>query len=111
MVTAIEHRYDLVSPDHEPATELVLNDIGRVHLRLGTPIVADVYAHHAEGGRLILIDAAEGITAQDAHVAGYVLEQGRAHAVNAPAATAGAQTPFGVHPVDEKVFTHESNRL
>ena len=63
VVTAIEHRYDLVSPDHEPATELVLNDIGRVHLRLGTPIVADVYAHHAEGGRLILIDAATNTTA------------------------------------------------
>ena len=68
-VTAIEHRYDLVSPDHEPADHLQLNDIGRVHLRLGELIVADVYAHHAEGGRLILIDAATNTTAGAAMIA------------------------------------------
>ena len=68
-VTAIEHRYDPVSPNHEPADQLVLNDIGRVHLRLGEPIVADIYAHHAEGGRLILIDAATNTTAGAAMIA------------------------------------------
>ncbi len=62
-VTAIEHRYDLVSLDHQPTDELVLNDIGRVHLRLSEPIVADVYRHHADGGKLILIDAATNTTA------------------------------------------------
>jgi bifunctional enzyme CysN/CysC len=62
-VTAIEHRYDLVSLDQQPTDELLLNDIGRVHLRLSEPIVADVYRHHAEGGRLILIDAATNTTA------------------------------------------------
>jgi sulfate adenylyltransferase subunit 1 len=68
-VVAIEHRYDLVSAAHQPADQLVLNDIGRVHLRLGEPIVADVYAHHAEGGRLILIDAATNTTAGAAMIA------------------------------------------
>jgi len=68
-VTAIEHRYDSVSPTHEPADQLVLNDIGRVHLRMGEPIVADIYAHHAEGGRLILIDAATNTTAGAAMIA------------------------------------------
>ena len=68
-VTAIEHRYDLVSLDHQPTDELELNDIGRVHLRLSEPIVADVYRHHAEGGRLILIDAATNTTAGAAMIA------------------------------------------
>ena len=68
-VTRIEHRYDLVSAAHQPADELVLNDIGRVHLQLGEPIIADVYAHHAEGGRLILIDAATNTTAGAAMIA------------------------------------------
>ena len=69
VVTEIEYRYDLVSANHQPATELVLNDIGRVHLRLGEPIVADIYAHHAEGGRLILIDSATNTTAGAAMIA------------------------------------------
>jgi bifunctional enzyme CysN/CysC len=68
-VTAIEHRYDLVSLDHQPTDELVLNDIGRMHLRLSEPIVADVYRHHAESGRLILIDAATNTTAGAAMIA------------------------------------------
>ena len=68
-VTRIEHRYDLVSAAHQPTDELVLNDIGRVHLQLGEPIIADVYAHHAEGGRLILIDAATNTTAGAAMIA------------------------------------------
>ena len=68
-VTAIEHRYDLVSLEHQPTDELELNDIGRVHLRLSEPIVADVYHHHAQGGRLILIDAATNTTAGAAMIA------------------------------------------
>ncbi len=69
IVTAIEHRYDLVSLEHRPTDELELNDIGRVALRLSEPIVADVYRHHAEGGRLILIDAATNTTAGAAMIA------------------------------------------
>ena len=34
-----------------------------------SPIIADVYAHHAEGGRLILIDAATNTTAGAAMIA------------------------------------------
>ena len=63
VVTRIDHRYDLVSAAHQPTDRLTLNDIGRVHLRLSEPIVADIYRHHAEGGRLILIDAATNTTA------------------------------------------------
>ena len=68
-VTAIEHRYDLVTVAHEATDELLLNDIGRVHLQLSEPIVADVYRHHAEGGRMILIDAATNTTAGAAMIA------------------------------------------
>jgi len=69
IVTAIEHRYDLVTLDEQPTDELELNDIGRVGLRLSEPIVADIYRHHAEGGRLILIDAATNTTAGAAMIA------------------------------------------
>ncbi|MGB8859723.1 MAG: GTP-binding protein [Ilumatobacteraceae bacterium] len=70
MVTAIEHCVDLIAADHRPAVELALNDIGRVHLRMTVPIIADLYAHHAEGGRLILIDAATNTTAGAAMIVG-----------------------------------------
>jgi len=59
----VEHRYDPGSPNRGPADQLVLNDIGRVHLHVGESIDADIDAHHAEGGRLILIDTATNTTA------------------------------------------------
>ncbi|HEY4333619.1 MAG TPA: adenylyl-sulfate kinase, partial [Ilumatobacteraceae bacterium] len=63
VVTELHHRYDLVSLDHEPVSELVLNDLGRITVRLSEPIVADRYADNPAGGRLILIDEATNSTA------------------------------------------------
>ncbi|MEI6497022.1 MAG: GTP-binding protein [Actinomycetota bacterium] len=62
-VTEVSFRYDLASLAHLPATELALNDIGRVRLRLGEQIIADAYDEHPEGGRMILIDPADNVTA------------------------------------------------
>ena len=69
-VTAIEHRVELQTLDLEPATALGLNDLGRVTLSLSTPIAALPYAHHAEAGRLILIDERDNVTAGAAMIAG-----------------------------------------
>ncbi len=63
VVTAIEHRYDLVSLNRDEATQLELNDLGRVRVQLSEPIVADRYVDNAAGGRLILIDEATNSTA------------------------------------------------
>ena len=38
---AIEHRLDVTTLADEPADELALNEIGRVRLRLGAPLVPD----------------------------------------------------------------------
>ena len=40
---AIEHRLDVTTLAHEPADELELNAIGRVRLRLASPLVPDPY--------------------------------------------------------------------
>ena len=67
-VTAIDHRYDLHTLDREPATELGLNDLGRLRLLLSEPIVADRYHDNPDGGRMILIDEATNTTAGAAMV-------------------------------------------
>ena len=62
-IAPLKYKVNVNTLEHLAADRLELNDIGRVHLRLSEPIVADVYRHHAEGGRLILIDAATNTTA------------------------------------------------
>jgi bifunctional enzyme CysN/CysC len=46
----------------ESATELTLNEIGRVTLRLTQPIFCDPYQRNRQTGGLILIDEATGAT-------------------------------------------------
>ncbi len=57
IVDALEYRVDVntLAHDHE-ATELALNEIGRVRLRLSAPLVADRYARDRTTGSFILID-------------------------------------------------------
>jgi sulfate adenylyltransferase large subunit len=63
IVDALEHRVDINTLAHEPAPEaLGLNEIGRVRLRLSTPLVADPYARNRATGSFILIDEASGDT-------------------------------------------------
>ena len=72
-VEAIGARVDLKRlRDGAVATELGLNDIGRVHLDLAAPVMAEPYARNRSTGAFILIDEAT----RDTVAAGMVL---RAH--------------------------------
>lgn len=62
MVKALDSRLDLNSLVGVPATELVLNDIGRVHLKLADEISAETYAESRATGSFLLIDAQSGHT-------------------------------------------------
>jgi sulfate adenylyltransferase large subunit len=56
VVQEIEHRVDINTLEHVGATELGLNEIGRVRLRCSEPLVVDPYARNRTTGSFILID-------------------------------------------------------
>jgi sulfate adenylyltransferase subunit 1 (EFTu-like GTPase family) len=57
LVDAVAYRVDVNSLRQDPgASELGLNDIGRVHIRTGEPIVVDRYTRNRNTGSFILID-------------------------------------------------------
>jgi sulfate adenylyltransferase large subunit len=56
IVEQIEHRIDVNTLEHAPATELGLNEIGRVRLRASTPLVVDPYTRNRTTGSFILVD-------------------------------------------------------
>jgi bifunctional enzyme CysN/CysC/sulfate adenylyltransferase subunit 1 len=62
IVSEIDHRVDVNTLDHEPATELALNEIGRVRLRTSAPLIIDAYARNRATGSFVLIDEATGNT-------------------------------------------------
>jgi sulfate adenylyltransferase large subunit len=62
IVSEIDHRVDVNTLDHEPATELALNEIGRVRLRTSAPLIIDAYARNRATGSFVLIDEATGDT-------------------------------------------------
>ena len=55
-VTAIDHRTNITTLEHEEATTLEMNHIGQVQLNLLRPIAFDAYAENRGTGALILID-------------------------------------------------------
>jgi sulfate adenylyltransferase large subunit len=59
---AIDHRLDVTTLAREPAGELELNALGRVRLRLGSPITSDPYAEIRATGAFILVDSATNDT-------------------------------------------------
>jgi sulfate adenylyltransferase large subunit len=59
---AIEHRLDVTTLAGEPADELALNEIGRVRLRLGAPLVPDPYEQVRATGAFIVVDEASNDT-------------------------------------------------
>ena len=59
---AIEHRLDVTTLGGEPADRLELNEIGRVRLRLGSPLVADPYEQVRATGAFIVVDSATNDT-------------------------------------------------
>jgi sulfate adenylyltransferase large subunit len=57
VVDRLEYRVDVNTFDHDhSATELGLNEIGRVHLRSSTALVVDPYTRNRTTGSFILID-------------------------------------------------------
>jgi len=70
IVDDLEHRVDVNTLQHQEASELRLNEIGRVRLRCSAPLIVDPYARNRTTGSFILIDEATNDTAG----AGMVLE-------------------------------------
>jgi bifunctional enzyme CysN/CysC/sulfate adenylyltransferase subunit 1 len=63
IIDKLEYRVNVNSLDRESeATELALNEIGRVHLRSSTPLVVDSYSRNRTTGSFILIDEATNDT-------------------------------------------------
>jgi len=62
VVDELEYRIDVNALEHEPAPELGLNEIGRVKLRLSTPVMVDRYRRNRMIGSFILIDEATNDT-------------------------------------------------
>ncbi|HUA50169.1 MAG TPA: sulfate adenylyltransferase subunit CysN [Solirubrobacteraceae bacterium] len=61
-VEKLDYRVEINTLAHEPADELGLNEIGRVRLRTGTPLIVDQYACNRTTGSFILIDEASNDT-------------------------------------------------
>jgi sulfate adenylyltransferase subunit 1 len=56
VVSALEHRTNVASLEHEQAAALGMNDIGTVRLKLLRPMALDAYAQNRATGAFILID-------------------------------------------------------
>jgi sulfate adenylyltransferase large subunit len=61
-VEELDFRVDVNTLHHDPADELSLNEIGRVRIRTGSPLMADPYASNRTTGSFILIDEASNDT-------------------------------------------------
>jgi sulfate adenylyltransferase subunit 1 (EFTu-like GTPase family) len=69
IVEQIEYKVDINTLEHEPASQLDLNEIGRVQLRCSAPLMLDPYARNRSTGSFILIDE----STNDTVAAGMVL--------------------------------------
>jgi bifunctional enzyme CysN/CysC len=61
-VEELDYRVEVNALRHEPADQLGLNEIGRVRLRTGSPLMADPFARNRTTGSFILIDDASNDT-------------------------------------------------
>jgi sulfate adenylyltransferase large subunit len=61
-VEDLDYRVEVNTLDHELADELTLNEIGRVRIRSGSPLMADPYSRNRTTGSFILIDEASNDT-------------------------------------------------
>jgi len=62
VVQELEYRVDVNTLDHVETSELGLNEIGRIHLRLSAPVMVDRYRRNRTIGSFILIDEASNDT-------------------------------------------------
>jgi bifunctional enzyme CysN/CysC len=61
-VDELEYWVDVNTLEHLCADELALNEIGRIRLRVGSPLMTDPYARNRTTGSFILIDEANNDT-------------------------------------------------
>jgi sulfate adenylyltransferase large subunit len=69
IVEEVVHRVDINTLEHVAASQLALNEIGRVKLRCSSPLVVDPYSRNRTTGSFILIDE----STNDTVAAGMVL--------------------------------------
>lgn len=62
VVKDVVGRLDLDTLDLQPAERLQLNDIGRVKLRLASPLAVEEYVDHRRTGAFLVIDGHDGAT-------------------------------------------------
>jgi bifunctional enzyme CysN/CysC len=61
-IEELDYRVDVNTLSHDRADGLALNEIGRVRLRSGSPLMADPYSSNRTTGSFILIDEASNDT-------------------------------------------------
>jgi sulfate adenylyltransferase subunit 1 (EFTu-like GTPase family) len=61
-VAAVQHRVNMQTVEHEPASTLELNSIGEVEVETTLPLFLDPYAAHRQTGSFILIDPVSNAT-------------------------------------------------
>ena len=71
IVTDVRYRINVGTLHREPAANLLMNDVGRVHIECARPIAADAYDKNRTTGSFILIDRLSNATV----AAGMVLER------------------------------------
>ena len=62
VIDTVESRLDVTTVQTEAATELTLNDIGTIRIRLAEPVVTDPYAVNRSTGAFLLVDETSGAT-------------------------------------------------
>jgi sulfate adenylyltransferase large subunit len=62
VVQELEYRVDVNTLEHVQSPELALNEIGRIHLRLSSPVMVDRYRRNRTIGSFILIDESSNDT-------------------------------------------------
>jgi len=62
IVESVEHRVDVNTLDHHEASQLSLNEIGRIRLRCSAPLMIDPYVRNRTTGSFILIDESSNDT-------------------------------------------------
>jgi sulfate adenylyltransferase large subunit len=70
VVDQLEYRVDVNTLEHEQASQLDLNGIGRVKLRTSTPLMVDRYRRNRTTGSFVLIDEASNDTVAAGMVVG-----------------------------------------
>ena len=83
-IAAVQSRLDLETLEETPAAGLALNDIGRIAVRCGRPVICDPYARNRATGAFILVDALSNETAA-AGIIGVSNEAGTSAARERPA--------------------------